>query len=196
MKKTIARTLLFFLCAFLLQAQSFKPVLFKLKDIKDVSKTAATNGQILAFISATGLWTPTTASGTGDMLEAAYADGSGHITAAAGGTAIDSSALSGLALITAGTWSATVTPSVTSVTASGAVKGLSLVLEGGANDTTIVAGAPSAAVSYTWPAADGAALQVLQTDGAAALAWATMPSLGSGTTNYAAYWSSSSAIAA
>ena len=84
----IATLLLFLLgpCAFS-QAQSLKPVLFNLSAIRDVSKTAPTDGQFLKYVSSTGLWTPATASGTGDMLEATWATG-GLIKVAKGGTGV------------------------------------------------------------------------------------------------------------
>src|SRR4030042_1563662 len=87
-------------------AQSLKPVLFRLKDIKDVSKVAATNGQALIYVSATKLWTPATVTGTGDMLASVFdTDSDGFIDTNNGGTDIDTSTSTGLALVTAGTWS-------------------------------------------------------------------------------------------
>ena len=43
-------------------SQSLKPVFFKLKDIKDVSNTAPSDGQVLSYVASTGLYTPTTAT--------------------------------------------------------------------------------------------------------------------------------------
>src|SRR3972149_4305889 len=155
-------------------AQSTKPVLFKLRDIRDVSKTAATNGQALIYVSATRLWTPATIAGTGDMLASIFdTDSDGFIDANNGGTDINSSGRTGRAMSTAGTWSATVTPSVTSITASGAVKGGSLILEGGTYDTTFVAGTPSAAKTYTWPLTDGTNGYALTTNGTGTLSWSS-----------------------
>jgi hypothetical protein len=47
----------------------------------------------------------------------------------------------------------------------------SITLEGGANDTTIDAGTPSEAVTYTLPASDGIANQYLKTDGSGNLSF-------------------------
>ena len=47
----------------LLSAQPVFPVMLRLRDLRDVSKTVATDGQLLAYVSATGLWTPATGSG-------------------------------------------------------------------------------------------------------------------------------------
>jgi hypothetical protein len=173
----------------ILPSQSFKPVYFKLKDIKDISKTAPTTGQVLAWDAATLLWTPTTVTGTGDMVAATWGP-AGYILAAVGGTGINTSGSTGIALVTGGTWSVSNTPTFTTAHVT------NVILEGGTYDTTFVAGTPSAAVSYTFPPADGTASQFLQTNGAAALSWATVPSLGSGTTNYVAYWTSGTAIGA
>lgn len=46
-------------------SQSIKPVLFKLKDIKDVSAASPSNDQALVYNSTTGLWT---AAGLSEML--------------------------------------------------------------------------------------------------------------------------------
>jgi hypothetical protein len=89
--KNLHKALLAFLLiigfAFILESQSFKPVLFKLKDIKDVSKVDATDGQMLSYVAVTGLATWVTASGTGDMVEANWATG-GLLKPAKGGTGL------------------------------------------------------------------------------------------------------------
>jgi hypothetical protein len=91
--KNLHKALLAFLLiigfVFILEGQSFKPVLFRLKDLKDVSKTAATDGQMLSYVAATGLATWVSASGTGDMVEATWATG-GFIKVAKGGLGVGS----------------------------------------------------------------------------------------------------------
>jgi hypothetical protein len=61
MKRFLIYSLAFLLIiglAFILEGQSFKPVLFKVKDIKDVAKVDATADQYLKMDGTTGLWTP------------------------------------------------------------------------------------------------------------------------------------------
>src|SRR4030067_99382 len=68
-KFIIASLLLLSVFAFV-DSQSSKPVLFKIKDIPDVSNTVATDGQILAWVSATGL--ATWADSTGGAASSAH----------------------------------------------------------------------------------------------------------------------------
>jgi len=62
LKLTVFVFLLFGVFAYF-DAQSLKPVLFKLKDIRDVSKTAPSDGEGLVYVASTGLWTPGTVGG-------------------------------------------------------------------------------------------------------------------------------------
>src|SRR4030042_1645217 len=44
-------------------AQVRRPVLLKLSELQNVSTATPTNGQVLAYVSATGLWTPAASTG-------------------------------------------------------------------------------------------------------------------------------------
>jgi hypothetical protein len=62
MKRFLIYSLAFLLIVgfvFIFEGQSFKPVLFKVKDIKDVAKVDATADQYFKMDGTTGLWTPT-----------------------------------------------------------------------------------------------------------------------------------------
>src|SRR4030042_2713883 len=70
---SIVTILLFSLGIFVLSdAQGRRPFLLKLNELQNVSTATPTNGQVLAYVSATGLWTPGAAAGGGDMLQATY----------------------------------------------------------------------------------------------------------------------------
>uniref|UniRef100_A0A6M3J0T0 Putative tail fiber protein n=1 Tax=viral metagenome TaxID=1070528 RepID=A0A6M3J0T0_9ZZZZ len=54
------------------QVMLIRPVLIRLMDLKDVSNTAATNGQIITWNSTTGQWEPTTNTGGSAPTDAHY----------------------------------------------------------------------------------------------------------------------------
>jgi len=77
-------------------AQSFKPVFFCLKDIRDVSKTPPTDGQGLVYVASTGLWTPGSIGGAPTdahyLTDQAEAGLSAEVVVSANGKAIATAA--------------------------------------------------------------------------------------------------------
>jgi hypothetical protein len=120
------------------------------------SLPTCTNGQVVVYNSTTSSWdTCGSLSGGGDMLAASYTT-AGKIKAATGGTGIDSSASTGTAYITSGTWA--IANAATMRTNLGLVPGNNIQAYSAVLDT--YAGInPSANVQTILGAADFAAIR-------------------------------------